>query len=364
MPFEEQLRQAFDKMVAELGEAARIERERAREQGRDEGVALGRDEGLAQGREQGHAQGRDEGHARGREEGRAQGREEGLAQGWEDGREHGRFEARQEAGDGGAAERLLDGFRAIARGRSLSEILDTLAGCTAREAGRAGVFLVSGATIRGWRFVGFDGPLTSAPAIDIPIDDAGVVGTAVTSGAAATAETAPPFAHPAAGRAVAVPIDLAGEVVAAVYADGAPPADQPSAQLPADGPRVAAIEALARHAGLAIQAMVAFKAARALTSADRTEQPDDGTADTEDADASARRYARLLVSEIKLYHEPAVVAGRRDRDLASRLGGEIARARVLYDQRVPDAVRRHTDYFQDELVRTLANGDPSLLQMT
>ena len=81
-------------------------------------------------------------------------------------------------------------------------------------------------------------------------------------------------------------------------------------------------------------------------------------------DASARRYARLLVSEIKLYHEAAVVDGRRDRDLATRLGGEIARARVLYEQRVPLEVRERADYFHDELVRTLANGDATLLQLT
>ena len=81
-------------------------------------------------------------------------------------------------------------------------------------------------------------------------------------------------------------------------------------------------------------------------------------------DASARRYARLLVSEIKLYHEAAVVDGRRDRDLATRLGGEIARARVLYEQRVPPQVRERADYFHDELVRTLANGDATLLQLS
>ena len=60
---------------------------------------------------------------------------------------------------------------------------------------------------------------------------------------------------------------------------------------------------------------------------------------------SAQRYARLLVSEIKLYHEQAVVEGRRDRDLATRLGGEIARARVMYEQRVPAHVRQRADIF-------------------
>jgi hypothetical protein len=64
-----------------------------------------------------------------------------------------------------------------------------------------------------------------------------------------------------------------------------------------------------------------------------------------------------------LYHEPAVIDGRRDRDLATRLGGEITRARVIYEQRVPPHVRERADYFHDELVRTLADGDAGLLGM-
>ena len=78
-------------------------------------------------------------------------------------------------------------------------------------------------------------------------------------------------------------------------------------------------------------------------------------------DEGARRYARLLISEIKLYHEADVLAGRRERDLASRLGDEITRARVLYEQRVPAHVRQSTDCFHDELVRTLADGDGALI---
>ena len=71
--------------------------------------------------------------------------------------------------------------------------------------------------------------------------------------------------------------------------------------------------------------------------------------------------ARLLVSEIKLYHEADVLDGRRDRDLTTRLGGEIARARAMYEQRVPAQVRHRADFFRDELVRTLAGGDGSLI---
>jgi len=53
--------------------------------------------------------------------------------------------------------------------------------------------------------------------------------------------------------------------------------------------------------------------------------------------------------------------GRQQRDLVTRLGGEIARARQAYEQHVPEDVRRHGDYFQNELVRTLADGDETLL---
>jgi hypothetical protein len=81
-------------------------------------------------------------------------------------------------------------------------------------------------------------------------------------------------------------------------------------------------------------------------------------------DASALRYARLLISEIKLYQEDAVNNGRRDANLLERLGPEIARARRLYEERVPADVRSRADYFGQELVRTLANGDPRLLGQT
>src|SRR5207247_10514372 len=60
-------------------------------------------------------------------------------------------------------------------------------------------------------------------------------------------------------------------------------------------------------------------------------------AGTGDEDA-ARRYARLLLSEIRMYHEPIVDAARRSGDLMSRLHGEIERARKLYEARVPESV--------------------------
>jgi len=107
--------------------------------------------------------------------------------------------------------------------------------------------------------------------------------------------------------------------------------------------------------------LTSMKTARAPGDASHPPAERAGTNDAE-ADHAARRYARLLVSEIKLYHEAQVGAGQRERDLATRLGTEIARARAMYNARVAPELRRRTDYFQEELVRTLANGDATLIE--
>jgi hypothetical protein len=75
----------------------------------------------------------------------------------------------------------------------------------------------------------------------------------------------------------------------------------------------------------------------------------------------AKRFARLVVSEIKLYNEAKVTEGRKTRDIYERLKEDIERGRQMYHDRVSQAVRDASDYFQDELVRILAGGDPSAL---
>jgi len=70
----------------------------------------------------------------------------------------------------------------------------------------------------------------------------------------------------------------------------------------------------------------------------------------------ARRFARLLVSEIKLYNESKVEQGRKNKDLYERLKEDIDRSRQMYDERIADEVRKVSNYFYDELVRILADG--------
>jgi hypothetical protein len=75
----------------------------------------------------------------------------------------------------------------------------------------------------------------------------------------------------------------------------------------------------------------------------------------------ARRLARLLVSEIKLYNEEQVEEGRRQRDIYPRLQEDIDRSRQMYEERVDPRVRDEVDYFQQEMVNILAGGDAGAL---
>jgi hypothetical protein len=281
--------------------------------------------------------------------------------------------------DLGASERLIDAVRAMDRDRSLTEILDSLASCAGREAARVGLLLWRAGELHGWRFIGFGRAFEAASRIVIPSAESGIIAEAIRTGDAVSSDTsgalaAPAFAALPGGReGLAVPVTMNGDVIAVLYADQGTGADGDQRSSTLTWPD--AIEILARHAARCLEAATAITAIRVLTERPATRpataalSPSADTAivgppSQNDADEMARRYARLLVSEIKLYHEADVVAGRRERDLGIRLGVEIARARVLYDQRVPPSLRDHGDHFHDELVRTLASGDASLLGQT
>jgi hypothetical protein len=75
----------------------------------------------------------------------------------------------------------------------------------------------------------------------------------------------------------------------------------------------------------------------------------------------ARRFARLLVSEIKLYNEQKVHEGRRDKTLYGLLRDDIDKSREMYERRVSPNVAAKIDYFYDELVRILADNQVEAL---
>ncbi|MGH9501856.1 MAG: hypothetical protein ACRD20_03305 [Terriglobales bacterium] len=83
----------------------------------------------------------------------------------------------------------------------------------------------------------------------------------------------------------------------------------------------------------------------------------------EDADIhrKAHRFARLLVDEIKLYNQVKVTEGRKSKDLYDRLKEDIEKSRATYQKRYGNAAAGGADYFSQELVRSLAEDDPSIM---
>jgi predicted nucleic acid-binding Zn-ribbon protein len=254
-------------------------------------------------------------------------------------------------------ERLLTAVRAMDSGRSLTDVLSALTSAAAVEAPRVALFVVNGPELRSWKTVGFD-----SEAVQASLSDQGLLAEVMRRrepvvSAEGDGPAAPAFASlPADRAAIAVPLMVASQPVAVLYADDAAagPADTP-----ASWPE--AVQILGHHASINLAHLTAARAAEAMrrsaapatAGAVPTSEKENGT--------SARRYARLLVSEIKLYNEAAVHIGRQKRDLLERLKPEIDRARKLYTQRISPAVDARATLFQQELVQTLADGDASLL---
>jgi hypothetical protein len=83
--------------------------------------------------------------------------------------------------------------------------------------------------------------------------------------------------------------------------------------------------------------------------------------DDADTHRKAQRFARLLVDEIKLYNQAKVAEGRRNRDLYDRLKEDIEKSRSTFQKRYGSTAAASGDYFQKEVVRSLAEDDDSVM---
>jgi hypothetical protein len=85
------------------------------------------------------------------------------------------------------------------------------------------------------------------------------------------------------------------------------------------------------------------------------------SAEDQEIHRKAQRFARLLVDEIKLYNQAKVAEGRRNKDLYDRLKEAIEKSRATYQKRYGNTVAASGDYFQHEVVRSLAEDDISVM---
>jgi hypothetical protein len=121
---------------------------------------------------------------------------------------------------------------------------------------------------------------------------------------------------------------------------------------PEPEPAAAEVVEVAAHAA----SSAAASAPAAATDPFAGMSPDDA-----DTHRKAQRFARLLVDEIKLYNQAKVAEGRRNKDLYDRLKEDIEKSRSTFQKRYGSTAAATGDYFQKEVVRSLAEDDYSVM---
>jgi hypothetical protein len=321
---------------------------------------------------------------------------------------------------GAGAADLLIAVSAIHAGTTQKEILRALLDNTAAYSGRAALFVIKAGAATGWQGRAFD---NNDDIKDFSLDaNSGAPARALQSRTAVSASAAEmdpkfisQFGAPAEHQVMVLPLHLKDKVAALVYADAGTEAggrleaaalellvSATSAWLEVaslrkqaakegaaesgggekfEAPPVQTVSSFsdpfAGHAPKHIVAPIAVEepamveaaaevvAAPAVMSAAAPAPATDAFAhlSTEDADVhrKAQRFARLLMDEIKLYNQAKVAEGRKHKDLYDRLREDIEKSRGTYQKRYGATAAASADYFNNELIRSLAEDDASLL---
>jgi hypothetical protein len=313
---------------------------------------------------------------------------------------------------------MVQAVASIHAGSTQKEILRALLDAASTNAARVALFVVKGGAATGWQGRGF-GEDDSVK--DFALDmSAGPVAHAYQNRVAAPANIAEMdgrfverFGGPENEQILVLPLVLKDKVAALLYADGGtqdllesqslellvlttgawlevaslrkqaqkePPEPTPAmdrSPAPAPVQTVSSFpDPFASHAPKHVAAKVAepeptaevVEVAQAASASAAASAPAAATdpfagLSAEDADThrKAQRFARLLVDEIKLYNQAKVAEGRRHKDLYDRLKDDIEKSRTTYQKRYGTTVAASGDYFQKEIVRSLAEDDLTVM---
>src|SRR3990172_3977063 len=68
----------------------------------------------------------------------------------------------------------------------------------------------------------------------------------------------------------------------------------------------------------------------------------------------AKRFARIIVSDIALYNQEAVIEGVRNGTFYDLLKDDVEEGRLLFEDRVPQAIRARRDYYTETIENFIA----------
>lgn len=301
---------------------------------------------------------------------------------------------------GGSPTDLLGaGVATISDANSQGDILRALLDGIAQFTARSALYVIKGGQLNGWQSRGFANEGAIKGSTMDPGD--GLAHRALQDKepvSAAAAEFNEKFisqhGNPVDGNATVLPLVVRDKVSALIYVDagtatpghadisavkvltasaamwleilalrkiagGTAAEDLPAPMAAAAAAAPAPVESVAERASAA----VAPAAAPPVASSPAAGGPDLSglSAADQEAHKKAKRFAKLLVDEIKLYNQAKVTEGKKSKDLYARLKEDIDKSRQTYEKRWGSSAAASGDYFQAELVRILADGDASLL---
>jgi hypothetical protein len=283
----------------------------------------------------------------------------------------------------------------IADASSQADILKATLDGIGQFAARSALYVVKGGQLTGWQSRGFanDGAIKGSQLSA----SSGLAGRAMNDRepvSAAAAEFDQEFVNkhgnPADGNATVLPLVVRDKVSAVVYVDGGAEgrADMSAVRVLvrtsamwleilalrkiAGGTAEAEAPAAVASAAAAEPALAPepppMAAAAAAPAASAPAAPATGGADLSGLSAEdqevhkkAKRFAKLLVDEIKLYNQKKVEEGKKNRDLYTRLKEDIDKSRQTYEKRWGSSAAGSVNYFRSELVRILADNDADLM---
>jgi hypothetical protein len=294
---------------------------------------------------------------------------------------------------------LQKAVSAIQAGTTQKEILRALLDNTVLYSGRAALFVVKNGSATGWQGIGF----SENDAIkDVSLDmSAGLIASVMESRSADTGKPSQfdedfirKFGTPSQPEVTVFPLLLKDKISALVYADSGSASNFDTAALdvlvratsawlevisqrkqaqkegsgeapeiqhsaPSNDPFAAHAPIHSAKAEAATEPAQAMSAAAGVASSSAAVTIPAG----EDGEThrKAQRFARLLIDEIKLYNQAKVNEGRKHKDLYDRLKEDIEKSRLTYQKRYGNSAAGSADYFNQELIRSLAEDDASLL---
>ena len=301
---------------------------------------------------------------------------------------------------------LQKAIAAVQNGSTQKEILRALLEGTSLGSSRAALFVIKGGAATGWQGVGFS---SNEAVKDFSLDiTTGLAATAMQSRSAESGTVSEidqnfisKVGEPAEAGVAVLPLLLRDKVSALVYADagtgsgtldvatldvlvratsswlevisqrkqtqkdgGADAAEAAPAVPQVNDPFAAHAPIHSAKAQAAVEeAPVAMSVAAGSGSSTVTAAAPASASGGEETEIhrKAQRFARLLMDEIKLYNQAKVSEGRKHKDLYDRLREDIEKSRTTYQKRYGNTAAGSADYFSQELIRSLAEDDVSLL---